>query len=69
MTVKNNNKFLNKKLKYFLEKWYYMRKFFEAEYLSQDILRINDEFRIKWATHKRKKYYNKNVEKIREKNG
>ena len=52
-----------------MEKWYYMRKFFEAEYLSQDILRINDEFRIKWATHKRKKYYNKNVEKIREKNG
>ena len=46
-------------LKYFLEKWYYMIKFFEAEYLCEDILRINDEFRIKWATYKRKEYYEK----------
>ena len=55
-------------LKYFLEKWYFMRKFFEAEDTCEDILRINEEFSIKWAAYKRKQYYDKNAEKIREQN-
>ena len=52
--------------KYLLEKWYFMRKFFEAENLCEDILRINDEFRLSWIKQKRKDYYDKNAEKIRE---
>ena len=43
-----------------------MRKFFEAENLGEDILRINDEFRLSWIKQKRKEYYEKNAEKIRE---
>ena len=50
-------------LKYFLEKWYFIRKFFEAEDICEDILRINEEFSIKWAAYKRKQYYDKNAEK------
>ena len=40
--------------KYLLEKWNFVRKFFEAENLCEDILRINDEFRLNWIKQKRK---------------
>ena len=49
-----------------LEKWYFMRKFFEAEDVCRIIWRANAEFRIKWVTPKRKEYYVKNTENIRE---
>ena len=52
--------------KYFLEKWYFMRKFFEAEFLCEEILKVNEEFRLKSLAQKRKEYYVKNAEKIRE---
>ena len=50
--------------KYLLEKWYFMRKFFGAENLCEDIMRINEEFRVRWIMQKKKEYYEKNVDKI-----
>ena len=52
--------------KYLLEKWYFMRKFFEAENLYEDIVKINDEFNLKWILKKRKEYYDIHAEQIRE---
>ena len=43
-----------------------MRNFFDAEFLCEEILNVNPEFRLKWLTQKRKEYYDKNAEKIRE---
>ena len=38
---------MEEETKYFLEKWYFMRKFFEAEFLCEEILKVNEEFRLK----------------------
>ena len=43
-----------------------MRKFFQAEILGEDIMKLNEEFRLKCLLQKRKEYYENNVEKIRE---
>ena len=43
-----------------------MRKFFQAENLGGDIMKLNEEFRLKCLLQKRKEYYENNVEKIRE---
>ena len=40
--------------KYLLEKWYFMRKFFDAENLCEDIMRINEEFRLRWIMQKKR---------------
>ena len=47
-------KIQEEKNKILLENWYFMRKFFEAEDVCIIIWRANAEFRIKWATQKRK---------------
>ena len=46
----------DEEMKYLLEKWYFLRKCFDAEKLCEDIIDLNEEFRLKWLTQKRKEY-------------
>ena len=54
-------------MKYLLEKWYFLRKFFNAEKLCEDIIHINEEFRLKWLTQKRKEYNETHRKELKEK--
>ena len=56
---------MHEQVVYLREKWNYMRKFFEAESLIDDIEKVNDDFRYKWGLQQRKIYYDKNADRIR----
>ena len=56
---------MHEQVVYLREKWNYMRKFFEAESLIDDIEKVNDDFRCKWGLQQRKIYYDKNADRIR----
>ena len=45
----------------------FLRKFFDAEKLCEDIIHLNEEFRLKWLTQKRKEYNETHREELKEK--
>jgi len=53
--------------KYLIEKWKYLREYFEAEELVGFIQQANDEFYSRWYSQQRKKYYDENKEKYNNK--
>ena len=55
--------------KYLIQKWYFLRKFFEAESLGEDILNINEEFRLRQLHQKRREYLETHREHIHRKRG
>ena len=52
--------------KYLVEKWKYLREYFEAEELVGFIQQANDGFYSRWYSQQRKIYYDKNNEKIKQ---
>ena len=58
-------KIIQEQVVYLREKWNYMRMFFEAESLIDDIEKVNIDFKCKWNLEQRKIYYDKNTDKIR----
>ena len=51
--------------KYLLEKWNYMRTFFDAEFIIENIEEVNCNFYHKLYLKQRKIHYDKNAEKLR----
>ena len=51
---------------YLIEKWNFMRNFFEAEFINEEIDKVNIEFNHKNYLQKRKVYYDNNIEKLRQ---
>ena len=56
-------------MKYLIEKWYFLRKFFSAESLGDDILKINDGIRLKHIQQKRREYFEVHREQINKRRG